>query len=97
MLRGENVANPALILLHGGPGFPETNVFRHFNSSLESTFTLVYWEQRGTGKSFAADLPESAMTIERFVRDLDELVDSVCLRLNKEKVAILGHSWGSAL
>jgi len=97
MLRGEAIANPVLILLHGGPGFPETNLFRYFNSSLESTFTLVYWEQRGTGKTFAADLPESDMTIERFVRDLDELVDSVCLRLNKRKVAILGHSWGSAL
>lgn len=97
MLRGANVANPVLVLLHGGPGFPETNLFRYFNSSLERTFTLVYWEQRGAGKSFASNLPESEMTIERFVRDLDELVDSVCTRLNKRRVAILGHSWGSAL
>jgi pimeloyl-ACP methyl ester carboxylesterase len=97
MLRGENVANPVLVLLHGGPGFPETNLFRHFNSSLEKTFTVVYWEQRGAGKSFASDLPESEMTIERFVRDLDALVDRVCTRLNKRRVVILGHSWGSAL
>ena len=97
MLRGENVTNPVLVLVHGGPGFPETNLLRYFNSSLEKTFTLVYWEQRGAGKSFTSDLPDSEMSIDRFVRDLDELVDSVCLRLNKRQVAILGHSWGSAL
>lgn len=97
MIRGENVANPILILLHGGPGFPETNLFRYFNSSLERSFTVVYWEQRGTGKSFAPGLAESEMTIERFLRDLDELVDAVRAQLKKQRVVILGHSWGSAL
>src|SRR5476651_897908 len=97
MIRGENITNPALIPLHGGPGFPESGLFRHFNSSLEKTFTVIYWEQRGAGKSFAKQTPESSMTIDRFVRDLDELVDAVRARLNKKKVAIVGHSWGSAL
>ena len=97
MIRGENVANPVLIALHGGPGFPETNFFRHFNSEFEKTFTVVHWEQRGAGKSFTRDTPESSMTIDRFVSDLDELVDAVCARLNKKRVVILGHSWGSSL
>ena len=47
MIRGESVANPALILLHGGPGWSETGFFRHFNASLEKSFTVVYWDQRG--------------------------------------------------
>ena len=37
------------------------------------------------------------MTIEQFVADLDELVDAVRERLGKDKVAIYGHSWGTAL
>jgi pimeloyl-ACP methyl ester carboxylesterase len=37
------------------------------------------------------------MTLERFVTDLDELVEIVRRRFGKEKVAILGHSWGTAL
>ncbi|MGZ3548687.1 MAG: hypothetical protein ACXWNZ_10245 [Vulcanimicrobiaceae bacterium] len=41
MIRGESVANPALILLHGGPGFPEMRLFRHFNTPLEKSFTVV--------------------------------------------------------
>jgi pimeloyl-ACP methyl ester carboxylesterase len=97
MIRGENIANPALILLHGGPGFSETGFFRYFNSSLEKTFTVVYWDQRGAGRTFASGTPEATMTIERFIADLDELVDVVRAKLNKKKVAILGHSWGSAL
>ncbi|MGZ3576182.1 MAG: alpha/beta fold hydrolase [Vulcanimicrobiaceae bacterium] len=97
MIRGESVVNPPLILLHGGPGFPEMRLFRHFNTPLEKSFTVVYWEQRGTDKSFDCNTPASPMTIERFIADLDELVDAVRKRFGKDKVAIYGHSWGSAL
>jgi pimeloyl-ACP methyl ester carboxylesterase len=37
------------------------------------------------------------MTVEQFISDLDELVDFVCERLGRRRVAILGHSWGSVL
>ena len=97
MIRGESVANPPLILLHGGPGLSETAFFRHFNAPLEKSFTVVYWDQRGAGKSFDRNIPRSSMTVEQFISDLDELVDAVCKRLGKTKVAIFGHSWGSAL
>jgi pimeloyl-ACP methyl ester carboxylesterase len=43
MIRGEDVSNPALILLHGGPGMSETSFFRHCNAALEKSFTVVYW------------------------------------------------------
>ena len=97
MIRGENVANPPMIVLHGGPGMSEMGFFRHFNAPLERHFTVVHWDQRGTGKSFDPHIPRSSMTLEQFVADLDELVDIVRRRFGKEKVVILGHSWGSAL
>lgn len=97
MIRGESLANPPLILLHGGPGFTEMRLFRHFNAALEKSFTVVYWDQRGTAKSFDRHIPRSSMTVERFTADLDELVDAVCKRLGRNQVAIYGHSWGSAL
>lgn len=97
MIRGESVANPVLVLLHGGPGFPETRLFRHFNATLEKSFTVVYWEQRGTGKSFDRRIPASSMTVAQLIADLDELVDGVRARFGKEKVVLYGHSWGSAL
>jgi pimeloyl-ACP methyl ester carboxylesterase len=97
MIRGESVANPPLIFLHGGPGLSETAFFRHFNAPLEKSFTVVYWDQRGSGKSFDPHIPTSSMTVEHFLSDLDELVEAVCKRLGKTQVAIFGHSWVSAL
>jgi pimeloyl-ACP methyl ester carboxylesterase len=97
MIRGESVANPILILLHGGPGFPEMRLFRTFNAPLEQSFTVVYWMQRGTSKSFDRRMPLSSLTIEQFIADLDELVEMLRARFGKENVVLYGHSWGSVL
>ena len=97
MIRGESIANPPLVMLHGGPGWSEMRFFRHFNAALEKSFTVVNWDQRGAGKSFDPEIPKSSMTVEQFIVDLDALVDTVCARLGKKQVAIFGHSWGSAL
>src|SRR5215471_13245110 len=88
MIRGESLANPPLILLHGGPGFSETPFFRRFSAPLEKSFTVVYWDQRGAGKSFDPAIPRSSMTVDRFVADLDELVDAVRRRLGKDQVTL---------
>ena len=77
---GRERRDPPLIMLHGGPGFSETGFFRHFNAPLEKSFTVVYWDQRGAGKSFDRNIPRSSMTVEQFISDLDELVDAVCKR-----------------
>jgi pimeloyl-ACP methyl ester carboxylesterase len=97
MIRGVNIANPVLLLLHGGPGMSETSLFRGFNSVLENSYTVVYWDQRGAGKSFDPRTPKSSMTVEQFIADLDQLVDYVRKRVGKQKVTLLGHSWGSQL
>nr|MBS0021469.1 alpha/beta hydrolase [Gammaproteobacteria bacterium] len=95
--RGVSRSNPALILLHGGPGASESALFRSYNSALEQHFLVVYWEQRGAGRSFHSDIPPESMTIDRFVRDLDEVVERVKRRFGKAKVVLLGHSWGTVL
>jgi pimeloyl-ACP methyl ester carboxylesterase len=95
--RAVNATNPPVILVHGGPGASETALFRYFNADLEHRFLMVYWEQRGTGRSYRSDIPSESMTIEQFVRDLDEVVEVVRTRFGKERVVLLGHSWGSAL
>ena len=97
MIRGEDRTNPPLILLHGGPGLSETSLFRHFNAPLEESFAVVYWDQRGSGKSFDHRISRASMTVDQFIADLDELVEAVCQRLGRRQVAIFGHSWGSVL
>jgi pimeloyl-ACP methyl ester carboxylesterase len=97
MIRGASAASPPLILLHGGPGLSESTLFRHHNAALERCFTVVHWDQRGAGKSFDPAAPRAALTVERLVDDLGELVEHVGARLGHARVVLLGHSWGSAL
>jgi pimeloyl-ACP methyl ester carboxylesterase len=97
MVRGVNRNNPLLVMLHGGPGFSETGLFRHFNGPLEEHFTVVYWDQRGACKSFDRTINPATMTVDQFIGDLDELVTLACKRVGRGQVAIFGHSWGSAL
>lgn len=97
LIRGASLENPPLILLHGGPGFSETHFFRRALGPLEGAFTLVYWDQRGAGKSCDRRIPRSSMTAERFLSDLDELVEALRARLGKRRVVLFGHSWGTVL
>lgn len=70
IMRGRNAKAPILIWLHGGPGQDETGMWRRYNSELEDHFLVVYWTQRGTGRSYHNDISVSSMTINQFVSDL---------------------------
>lgn len=89
--------SPPVVLLHGGPGASESALFRHFDAALEEHFLTVYWEQRGTGRSFHSDIPRESMTVDRMVDDLDEVVELVRRRFGAERVILFGHSWGTVL
>jgi pimeloyl-ACP methyl ester carboxylesterase len=54
-IRGEHRSNPVLLLMQQGPGLPIINEVRTFarRLRLEQDFTVVYWDQRGTGLSSA--------------------------------------------
>ena len=95
--RGQDRHAPALILLHAGPGVSEAPMFRHYDKGLEQHFLVVYWEQRGAGRSYSADIPPQSMTIAQFLRDLDEVVDLVRNRFGKDTVLLVAHSWGTVL
>jgi proline iminopeptidase len=96
-IRGHSQRNPVLLFLHGGPGSPETPFVRHYNGGLEKHFTVVTWEQRGAGKSFSPDIPDSTMHVSRFLDDTDQLVKWLQKRFSQPKIYLVGHSWGSVL
>ena len=96
-IRGLDRSAPLLVLLHGGPGASESALFRHFDAELERHFVVVYWDQRGAGRSYAPALPPSSLTIGRMLHDLDELVDQLRVRFGERRVVLLAHSWGTVL
>jgi pimeloyl-ACP methyl ester carboxylesterase len=95
--RGRSASAPPLVLLHGGPGASESPLFRYYDAALEDHFLVVYWDQRGAGRSFHSGMPRSTMSIARLEQDLDELVDTVRARFGPQRVVLLGHSWGTVL
>jgi len=97
LIRGRSTENPVLLWLHGGPGSPELPMCRKFNSKLEDHYTVVYWDQRGAGKSADKEIPIESYTVERLVEDTHELTLYLKNKLQKEKIFLLGHSWGSML
>ncbi|TAL66659.1 MAG: alpha/beta hydrolase [Bacteroidetes bacterium] len=96
-IRGTNTDNPVLLIVHGGPGDAMLPVMRGLNYDLESDFIVVYWDQRGTGKSYYPFAEYEKINIERYVTDINELSNLLLKRFNKKKIFILGHSWGSVI
>lgn len=92
-----NRENPILIYLHGGPGDSALPLVEYFNADLSQRYTLVIWEQRGSGKSYYNFAEQEPVTVDDFVDDLKALVGELLTEFRQEKVCLLGHSWGSIL
>jgi pimeloyl-ACP methyl ester carboxylesterase len=96
-IRGTNESNPLLLFLHGGPGVSDRHWVLKNQSGLSDVCTLICWDQRGSGKSYSKAQANEKTTIDRMVKDAKELIDYLCAKFNKEKVFIVGHSWGTVL
>jgi pimeloyl-ACP methyl ester carboxylesterase len=97
VIRGENKNKPVLLMLSGGPGSSEMGRFLEFNQELEKDFIVVIWEQRGCGKSYSAVENKESLTLDHYVSDVNELSEYLKMRFNKEKIYLLGHSWGTII
>jgi pimeloyl-ACP methyl ester carboxylesterase len=95
-IKSRDAAKPVLLFLHGGPGACNRHSVMTAHADLLDTFTLAAWDQRGTGGSYRGAKVET-LTIDRLVEDAHELVLWLCGEFHKEKIFIIGGSWGSEL
>jgi pimeloyl-ACP methyl ester carboxylesterase len=95
-LRGEDRDNPALLVLHGGPGWPNA-VFTLPLRPWEQHFTVVQWDHRGAGKTLRRNgkAGSGEMTFERRVADAVEVIEFLRQYLGKDKVIVLAESMGT--
>ena len=97
LIRSEDVANPVVLFVHGGPGTSQLTLMRKNTQPLERHFTVVNWDQRRAAKSFAAGHDNAGMTMGQFVDDIIALSSYLAKRFGRQKILLVGHSWGSAI
>lgn len=103
LLQGQKVDNPVLLFLHGGPSMPIPGVSSRGKDytlatntkELVENFIVVFWDQRGTGKSYHDNIPRDTMNVRQFVADTIELTDYLRHKFNQKKIHLAAHSWGT--
>lgn len=95
MIRGNDKDNPVIIFVHGGPGCPEIPYADKYQNLLENKFTIVNYDQRASGKSYHFFEDYSNLSSDLLVKDLLAMTDYISERLGKEKVLLIGHSYGT--
>jgi pimeloyl-ACP methyl ester carboxylesterase len=92
-IKSRDPSHPVLLYLHGG--MPDYFLTRPFPTGLEDQFTVVWWEQRGSGISYSPHIPRETMTLEQLVADTLEVANHLRRRFGKEKIYLMGHSGGT--
>jgi len=99
-VRGQDVNNPILLFIHGGPGIAFIPMAGAWQAPWERHFTVVQWDQRGAGKTYASndkEVQRRTMNVAQMEQDTLDVVNYLRNRLHREKIFVLGHSWGSVL
>jgi pimeloyl-ACP methyl ester carboxylesterase len=96
-IKGIDKTRPVLLLLHGGPGLTDYFLAQDYPTELEKEFVVCYWEQLGTGLSYHKDLDQAEMTTQRLIDDTISVTNYLKERFNKDKIYLMGHSFGSYL
>jgi len=97
MLRGASVKSPVLLILEGGPGGTGIGRVRNSGDDLERRFVVATWDQRGASKSYKALEPSATLTVDQMVKDTLEVVDYLRARFEKQKIYLVGSSWGTII
>ncbi len=95
MIRGKDRRNPIIIFVHGGPGCSEIPYVRQYQQLLEEHFTIIHYDQRGSGKSYHFFEDYSNVTTDLLVADLLALTDYAAKKFGQKKVLLIGHSFGT--
>ena len=95
-VRTKDENNPVILFLAGGPGGSQIQATREHFDLIEEEYTIINWEQPGSGKSYGARDIDS-ITIDTYIEDGHALTEYLKDRFNQDKIYIIGESWGSYL
>ncbi|KQZ31822.1 alpha/beta fold hydrolase [Duganella sp. Root1480D1] len=97
-VRGQDKSNPMILFVHGGPASPTMPTTWQWQRPIEEYFTVAHYDQRAVGKTLRANDKEAVagtLRIDRFVDDAIEVAEHLRAKYKKDKLIIIGHSWGT--
>lgn len=96
-----NENNEVVIYVHGGPLQPDTSLSHILAKSMSDKYTLVFYSQRGCGRTYyknkKIDKNNDTATFDNLICDLDELVKWAKDKYHKDKIILMGHSYGTLI
>src|SRR5215471_11286969 len=97
-IRSANARNPILLLVQMGPGLPMINEVPAFGRalSLEDDFTVIYWDQRGCGRSLRSAGATRDLSLPAMTGDTERLLALLCDRFGGPAV-VAGFSMGATI
>ncbi|WP_338678699.1 alpha/beta hydrolase [Janthinobacterium sp. TB1-E2] len=96
---GAACGNPVILFIHGGPGNALSPYADAIYAGWERHYTLVQWDQRGAGMTYAKQQPaeDVPLTVEQMRDDGIAVARHIEQHLGQQKVILMGSSWGSIL
>lgn len=88
-IKSKNIHNPVLLYLHGG--IPDYFLTQEYPTGLEDYFTVVWWEQRGFGLSYSANIPAETMNVDQMISDTKEVTNYLRTRFGQDKIYLMGR------
>jgi pimeloyl-ACP methyl ester carboxylesterase len=96
-LKGLSDKDPVILFLHGGPGSSVMTYADQFTSELQKKFIVVQWDQRETGRTKQLSGSPLPLTVALFQSDAVEMISYLKTRFARERIYLMGHSWGGFL
>lgn len=97
IIRGNDIENPVLLFLSGGPGIPEYFLDMQYPTCLEDEFTVCFLDWRGTGLSYGKSVPPESMTHAQFLADTFEVTEYLRKRFQTDRIYLAAHSFGTSI
>lgn len=90
-------SKPLLLFLHGGPGFSSRAYSKKFIRYLKNDFIIAQWDQRGSGITAAWNPSNDLLNLDLMHSDTNKVIDYLLKKFKKEKLYLVGFSWGGFL
>ena len=96
-IKTDDASKPVLLFLSGGPGSSMIANGDAFTTILKDKFTIVHWDQRDAGRTLKLNPSPIRPSIALMEQDTLEVVQFIRKELKKDKIYVLGSSWGNVL